>query len=123
MKKATTQESLSMALSRIVDGIPVNVPTTTRLSVSSVEKEAGLGNGSAYHYPDIVEMIKREVEKRTGRAAKTKAKAGDEGVLKDKLNEERKLKEKYKKEAELWRQKAESLAAQLHEMQAVKRAH
>ena len=122
MKKATTADALNMALERIVNGSPLHVSPTARLSVSSVEKEAGLGNGSAYHYPDVVEKIKAQIEARTGRKSKSKEARGDGSGLQLKLEEERRLKEKYKQEAEMWRSRAESLAAQLHELSAANEA-
>jgi hypothetical protein len=121
MKQATTQELLEAALSRVVSGNTLVVPANARINVSNVEKESGLGNGSAYHYPEMIEKIKSAAASRTGKPPASKSRSADTDNLKAMLIEERRLKEKYRAEAEEWKARAESLAAQLYEMQEIQK--
>jgi hypothetical protein len=119
MKKATTEDRLDAALQRIIDGASENISSTTRLSVSSVEKEACLGNGSAYHYPDLIDKIKTAISEKTGKPIKSKSMSSDkEKQLRARIEDERRLKEKYRDEVAVWKERAQSLAAQLHEVNA-----
>lgn len=122
MKQATTQELLDVALSRIVSGNTLVVPSSARINVSNVEKESGLGNGSAYHYPEMIEKIKSASALSTGKPPASKPRNSDNEGLKVMLVEERRLKEKYRTEAEEWKARAEALAAQLHEMQEIQKS-
>lgn len=58
-KSQLTRAELAAALQRILSGEPLRVSPDRKLSIKAVEEEAGLGNGSAYYYPDIVQDIKQ----------------------------------------------------------------
>ncbi|EAP7464092.1 hypothetical protein FMF59_12170 [Salmonella enterica] len=56
-KKDNTLLRLETALDRILCGEPKRILQSRKLSVRAVEVESGLGNGSAYYYPEIIEKI------------------------------------------------------------------
>lgn len=58
-KKENTSRLLHAALKRLLNGKPQRIPPGRKLSVRAVEEESGLGNGSAYYYPDLIEEIRR----------------------------------------------------------------
>ena len=53
-----TISRLQDALERILGGTPNIVKPKKTLSVAMVEREAGLGVGTAYYYPEIIQKIK-----------------------------------------------------------------
>ncbi|MFS1923300.1 MULTISPECIES: hypothetical protein [Vibrio] len=56
--KKSGLELLESALERLLSGNVVVLPSNARLNIKNVEIEAGMGDGSAYHYPDLIERIK-----------------------------------------------------------------
>lgn len=53
-----TLAQLNDALERILQNVPEIVKPKKTISVSMVEREAGLGVGTAYYYPEIIDKIK-----------------------------------------------------------------
>lgn len=58
----TTERKLIDALERIKNGEPINIDKNRKLSFSSVEDEALLSRSLSRHYPEVFEMIKKEIE-------------------------------------------------------------
>jgi|AGFS01.1.fsa_nt_gi hypothetical protein len=57
-KKENTLLRLDAALERIMSHNTRRIPSGRKLSTRAVEDEAGLGNGSAYYYPEIIQKIR-----------------------------------------------------------------
>lgn len=57
-KSQITKVELEQALGRILSGKTHRVDPARKISVKAVEEEAGLGDGSAYYYKDIVQKSK-----------------------------------------------------------------
>jgi hypothetical protein len=101
-KKENTLLRLEAALERILKGEPQRVLPARNLSIRAIEIESGLGNGSAYYYPEIIlkiEKIKQEIKSHTSagkpipQSDKWKHRANEAGRLKEKFrNEVRELK-------------------------------
>lgn len=70
-KHDMTVVRLETALERILTGKPVRIMAARKLSIRAVEDEAGLGNGSAYYYPDIVNKIRFEKHQSANRMSST----------------------------------------------------
>ena len=91
-KSFITTNELLAALARILDKKTTRIPSTRKLSVRAVEDEAGLGDGSAYYYQDVLlkikEAIKRDKVKRLN--------IGEDTTLKEKLKSETNIKNKYR---------------------------
>lgn len=91
-KSFITATELLDALARILDKKTVRIPPTRKLSVRAVEDEAGLGDGSAYYYKDVLgkikEAIKRDKFKCLG--------VNEDRALKEKLKSEINTKNKYR---------------------------
>lgn len=54
-KSQITKVELEQALGRILSGKTHRVDPARKISVKAVEEEAGLSDGSAYYYKDIVQ--------------------------------------------------------------------
>ncbi|HHD7444745.1 TPA: hypothetical protein ACOVFI_003874 [Citrobacter braakii] len=96
-KSENTRLALEEALTRILTGDPRRVPRTRKLSVRAVETEAGVSNGSAYYYPELIEKIKKHKKKTTLSAAPRSSTSGVE-VWKAKAFEAGRLKNKFRDE-------------------------
>ncbi|MFZ4701264.1 MAG: hypothetical protein ACOYMG_14540 [Candidatus Methylumidiphilus sp.] len=86
-----TYKALDVALMRILSGNPEHCEKGRKLSVRAVGLEAGLGNGSAYYYPEIVAKItamkKQQRLNQGGTVPKT---------VNQRLKEEKNTKDKYR---------------------------
>lgn len=49
---------LKAAFERIKDGNTTVIPAGAKLTIRNVETEAGMGDGSAYYYPEFIDAIK-----------------------------------------------------------------
>lgn len=58
-KKENTHQLLHASLKRLLDGKPQRVTPGRKLSIRAIEEESGLGNGSAYYYPDLIQEVRR----------------------------------------------------------------
>jgi hypothetical protein len=111
-KSNLTKIELENAISRIQKGETIRIHPTRKLSVRAVEDEAGLGDGSAYYYEDIIREIK-EIIKSIKIGTITTNSDLNEVVLREKLKKEVKIKEKYR--AEVYKLKERlSLMAKTH---------
>ena len=71
-KSQITRVELEQALDRLLSGKTERIAPNRKVSVKAVEEEAGLGDGSAYYYKDIVQKIKKAVLFLTHRKSKLK---------------------------------------------------
>jgi septal ring factor EnvC (AmiA/AmiB activator) len=105
-----TNEALNAALSRILSGNPNRCTPDRKLSVSAVEYEAGLGNGSAYYYPEFIQKIK---------ILKKQHQSGQESNIPKTVNEkyknEKQIKEKYREQLKELRKQLSHMATEHHQ--------
>lgn len=108
-KAEDTRQDLMDAIDRIMEGKPLRVPLSRKLSVKAVEDEASLGDGTAYYYRDVVDRVKILKAKRP-EALST---AGVSNQSKDRvqLGRERKLKSKYRNQIRVLSERLSSMAA------------
>jgi hypothetical protein len=97
-KSNLTKIELENAISRIQSGETIRISPSQRLSVRAVEIEAGLGDGSAYYYRDIVNEIKTIINNKSIAESGVKSTDSDNILLREKLNKEIQLKKKYRAE-------------------------
>lgn len=64
MSNETGEKKLQDAFERLKKGETNIVPAGSKINVSNVEQEAGMGDGSAYYYPELIDAIK-EAKKQT----------------------------------------------------------
>lgn len=95
-KSQLTQAELAAALQRILAGKPQRISTSRKLSVKAVEEEAGLGNGSAYYYVEMVQEIKQTVTNLHHRTFTENVDTNRLSSLRLKLKKETRLKEQYR---------------------------
>ncbi|MGA4657040.1 hypothetical protein [Proteus terrae] len=105
-KNENTLIALEAALERIAQGKPKRIPTTRKLSVRAVEKEANLGNGSGYYYPDFVQKVKQV--KANIAEAKGEYVQPEIQSVRTKLSEQKRIKNNYN-----YREKYEAAKEQL----------
>lgn len=105
-----TNEALNAALSRILSGNPERCDSDRKLSVSAVEYEAGLGNGTAYYYPDFIQKM---------RTIKKQHQSGqDSNIPKtaiEKYKNEKQIKEKYREQVAVLRKQLSQMATEHHQ--------
>ncbi|MCH8493672.1 MAG: hypothetical protein LAT53_10605 [Idiomarina sp.] len=115
MNKENTQVRLVMALQRILSGNPKRIPSHRKLSMRAVEEEANLGNGSGYHYPEVVESVKAakvaSQTKRTGIKPASELKR-----LREEKKKEIEIKQKYKRQVVLLKAEQAQMAAEHHQL-------
>ncbi len=58
MSNETGEKKLQDAFERLKKGETNVVPVGSKINVSNVEQEAGMGDGSAYYYPELIDAIK-----------------------------------------------------------------
>lgn len=111
-KSIITANELLAALARILDKKTIRIPSTRKLSVRAVEDEAGLGDGSAYYYQDVLlkikEAIKRDKVKRLS--------IGEDTTLKEKLKSEINTKNKYRTKIGLLNKRIRLMAKEHNEL-------
>jgi len=95
-----TRKKLLDALQRLVDGIPQRVDCKCKISIKSVQEEAGLSLGSAYRYPDIIDAIEIEKSKQllSKKNERKRTFSNDLSRLRQEKAKETALKEKYREE-------------------------
>ncbi|MDN3612616.1 hypothetical protein QWZ16_23760 [Vibrio ostreicida] len=67
------------------------IDPTRKISVKAVEEEAGLGDGSAYYYKDIVSTIKEAVIQNSPKARKQNLYEEKIANLRERLANEKRL--------------------------------
>ena len=99
-KSQITRVELENALKRILSRQTKRINPNRKISVKAVEEEAGLGDGSAYYYKDIVSTIKETAIKSSPKTRKQNLYEEKIANLRERLANEKRLKEKYYKQAE-----------------------
>lgn len=102
--------ALESALSRILSGDPIRCSPDRKLSVSAVEYEAELANGSAYYYPELVQKIKMLKKRHLSNLSETAPKTTNQKYL-----AEKKIKEKYREQVTELRQQVSQMATEHHQ--------
>lgn len=115
-KSQITRAELEDALKRILSDETERIDPNRRLSVKVVEEEAGLGDGSAYYYKDIVTTIKEAVIQNSPKVRKQSIYEEEISGLKDRLANEKRLKEKYYKQVEEYKNKLGEMASQHNQL-------
>lgn len=111
-KSQITRVELECALKRILSGNTERIDPNRKLSVKAVEEEAGLGDGSAYYYKDIVAIIKEAVIRNSPKVKKQNIYEDKIADLRERLANEKRLKEKYYKQVEEYKEKLCEMASQ-----------
>ncbi len=111
-KSQITKVELEQALGRILSVKTHRVDPARKISVKAVEEEAGLGDGSAYYYKDIVQKIKESAIRNSPKIRNQNAYEDKISSLRDRLNKEIKLKEKYREQVEDLKEQLSSMASQ-----------
>ncbi|WP_329600496.1 hypothetical protein R1C93_01820 (plasmid) [Citrobacter koseri] len=121
-KREHTLLSLEEALARILCGDTRRVSPKRKLSARAVETEAGLSNGSAYYYPELIERISILRHKSNPTVA-TRDPVSRTGKWKEKALEAERLKSKFREECiELKQLNAQIAADQYRQMSALQEA-
>lgn len=121
-KRDNTRAILEEALARILNGEPRRVSPLKKLSTRSVEIEAGLSNGSAYYYPELIEKISTLKQKNNTSTTTRRPITGIE-ILKEKARKAERLKSKFREEChELRLLNAQIAADQYRQMSALRDA-
>ncbi len=115
-KSQITKVELEQALGRILSGKTHRVDPARKISVKAVEEEAGLGDGSAYYYKDIVQKIKESAIRNSPKIRNQNAYEDKISSLRDRLNKEIKLKEKYREQVEDLKEQLSSMASQHNQL-------
>jgi len=112
-KSEHTKILLQKALDRILVHSTQRISPEQKLSVRAVEEEAGLGNGSAYYYREIVAKIREHVNRLN--LKEPSQHSDQESALVTKLRKslrvEKRIKEKYRFQIIKLRQQMSMLAA------------
>lgn len=97
-KGQLTKTRLEQALKRLLDGKPERTPNDGRLSLSRVNKEAGLSSGGIYYYSDFVEKVRAIIHDRKIKNSISDSSLGK--ITADRMraqrDKERELKERYR---------------------------
>lgn len=93
-----TKIRLEQALERLLEGKPERTPNDGRLSLSRINKEAGLSSGGIYYYDDFVQKVRKLLHERkldNSMSSVTSGKASIDKVRAQR-DKERELKERYR---------------------------
>lgn len=113
-KSLLTEQELNQALDRVISGKTIRIAPERKLSVKSVEEEAGLGDGTAYYYQGIIDKIKSCIAHiKIGQPIDHSS--NEIKTLREKLKKESKLKNKYRVQIKELNLKLSLLAAQNNE--------
>jgi hypothetical protein len=114
-KSQLTIKELEQAFNRILTQKTIRISPERKLSVKAVEDEAGLGDGTAYYYKDVVQSIKDAINESNKSGDKNKNGDTLSNNLRVRLKKEVKLKEKYREEIKDYKNKLSLLASQNNE--------
>ena len=91
---------LDQALHRLLEGAPERTPNDGRISLSRINKEAGLSSGGIYHYEDFVEYARSIIDKRKQKEQSTGRSLSkvSEQRLRQQRDKEKQLKESYREQ-------------------------
>lgn len=115
-KSSLTRIKLEEALSRIINGNPVVIPKTQKISIKAVEEEAGLGSGTIYYYKDIVQKIKQNHLKSKSNLKNVNLYEEKILSLRERLSKEIKLKEKYRYQTDVLKNQLSAMAGQHNQL-------
>ncbi|WP_375147361.1 hypothetical protein [Vibrio parahaemolyticus] len=115
-KSQITKVELEQALGRILSGKTYRVDPARKISVKAVEEEAGLGDGSAYYYKDIVQKIKDSAIQNSPKVKAQNAYEDKISSLRVRLNKEISLKEKYRGQLEELKGQIANMASQHNQL-------
>lgn len=115
-KSQITRVELEDALKRILSEKTERIDPNRKLSVKAVEEEAGLGDGSAYYYKDVVAKIKEAVIQNSPKVRKQNIYENKIAELRERLANEKRLKEKYYKQVEEYKDKLSEMASQHNQL-------
>ncbi|MDN5369241.1 MAG: hypothetical protein PWP74_549 [Shewanella sp.] len=115
-KSSLTRIKLEEALSRIINGNPVVIPKTQKISIKAVEEEAGLGSGTIYYYKDIVQKIKQNHLKSKSNVKNINLYEEKISSLRERLSKEIKLKEKYRHQIEVLKKQLSLMAGEHNQL-------
>jgi hypothetical protein len=93
-----TVQRLEAALGRLINGKPERTPNDGKISLSRINKEAGLSSGGIYYYAEFVEKARNEIEKHNSHKSvySSKSKKTSIDKLRVQRDKERELKERYR---------------------------
>lgn len=121
-KRDSTLLLLEEALARILNKTPLKVPQGRKLSARLVEAEAGLSNGSAYYYPEIIGKIALLKQDPVASVSTSHSARGPE-KWKEKAREAERLKKQFREENnELKELNSQIAADQYRQMSALQEA-
>ncbi|MGL1399481.1 hypothetical protein ACSTJ1_08945 [Vibrio parahaemolyticus] len=115
-KSQITKVELEQALKRILSGKTHRIDPARKISVKAVEEEAGLGDGSAYYYKDIVQKIKDSAIQNSPKAKAQNAYEDKISSLRERLKKEISLKEKYREQTENLKKQLSNMASQHNQL-------
>lgn len=115
-KSQITKVELEQALERILSGKTHRIDPARKMSVKAVEEEAGLGDGSAYYYKDIVQKIKDSAIQNSPKAKAQNAYEDKISSLRERLKKEVSLKEKYRAQVEELKGQIANMASQHNQL-------
>ena len=115
-KSELTKVKLENAITRILEQKTKRIPSSQKLSVKGVEEEAGLGDGSAYYYKDIVEKIKILAVQNSPQAKSQNIYEEKISSLRERLNNETRLKTKYRTQIEELKEQLSKMASQHNQL-------
>ncbi|WP_158144488.1 hypothetical protein [Vibrio metschnikovii] len=115
-KSQITKVELEQALKRILSGETHRIDPARKISVKAVEEEAGLGDGSAYYYKDIVQKIKDSAIQNSPKAKNQNAYEDKISSLRERLKKEISLKEKYRAQTEDLKEQLSNMASQHNQL-------
>jgi hypothetical protein len=110
-----TELELFNAIERIINKATVRIPSSRKLSVRSVEDEAGLGDGSAYYYEDVITKVKSLALKEKQKGSNGHS-ITDLKLLKDRLKKEINTKDKYREKISLLDNRLKLMAKEHNEL-------
>jgi hypothetical protein len=109
-KSDYTGVELEASLQRILSGKPTSISNHRKLSVRAVEEEANLGDGSAYYYKELVQKIKKEIQKQKSQPNRSEE-VEKITRLKEQLKNESRLKNQYRNQVEEQKRQLSAMAA------------
>ncbi|HBM4683740.1 TPA: hypothetical protein LW148_003506, partial [Vibrio cholerae] len=115
-KSQITKVELEQALERILSGKTQRVDPSRKISVKAVEEEAGLGDGSAYYYKDIINKIKDSAVRHSPKVKSKNLHEAKIASLRERLNKEIKLKEKYRDQIQEMKEQLATMASQHNQL-------
>jgi len=115
-KSQLTRVELENALQRLIAGKTERISPDRKISVKAVEEEAGLGDGSAYYYKDIVQKIKDTAAEYSQHKSARNEHEAKIASLRERLQNETRLKEKYRSEVNELKEKLSAMASQHNQL-------